>query len=1053
MEKIEVVAAILKYKDKYFCAQRKSSGPLGKKWEFPGGKIERGEGQKEALARELFEELNLNVKIGEFFKTVEHEYETFTIIMHSYLCEIDFQKIELLEHLDSKWLNLEELPFLDWAEADLPIVEELINRNAVNKSLFNKSIESFTYNPCLVINSNTKNIKDKVTELLKSSKRVDIAVSYVVWSGLSLIYKDLEKLDSKSRILVTTEGMVSDPRSLKKLLELPLQAKIYSPTLNNKGFHLKAYFGEKSNESKIIIGSSNISARAFGLAHEMVVEINTSNNGALVEEYQKIFNDLWNDDCSQFITENFIEKYSEIFYEKKNLDKKISKTFFLNKITPNYMQEKALLKLESYREYSNKGLIIAATGTGKTYLSAFDVKQAKAKKVLFLVHNRLILSSAYETYKKVFPNKNLLELNSLNIEKIKDSDIIFTTDKTAYNHLYKKYSKEYFDYIIYDEAHKIGEDTHYHSLIKYFNPKFTLGITATPERTKDPKFLFEIFEYTVPYEIRLLDAMNHQLVCPFTYYGLNLEDKLLETNEKFNYSELGKFMKKQLIEKGYFGKKLKGIVFCSNISEAKEISNALNNLEIKSKAITSEHSSREETEIYIKNLKDDTNSLKLLCVVNQFNEGIDIPEINVIFMIRNTTSSIIYLQQLGRGLRKTEDPHKYVTIFDIIGNSNNNYSIAEVLTGNSTADKRVLFKEANEGFQSVSPFINVIIEEKAIENIIKSISNNFKVETKLKEKFKNELYRFKIIPSLSDLYKDPNFKELNLLQLLCKSFYEPFMEYYIKKYNISKDDKFLDKFFGLITQFIFRGYDQETLKEYISLLKGNITFNRILIETLIPKKINGKKTAINSDYFKKGNNFIDIFKYEKGLSLTKEIIIELKRKNAYGLFLEHIDLFCELSKRKSYQMKPFELVNKGEFLFNKNANDCYMNAVGERIDHIQKRFYCIINISKKDTFHNNYIDNKKRIVYMTQESSSKEKAEEKITLIKNGYKLFICAKFPHLGYGNTSYFNLGSLHVDEISTVITHSTKDGHRSKFNHKIFLRLENKIPEELTQYKNNF
>lgn len=1051
MKNIEVVAAILKYKNKYFCAQRKASGPLAKKWEFPGGKIEPGESQKNALKRELLEELNLNVKIGPLFKTINHNYDTFSITMHSYLCELNSISLKLKEHLDYKWLPLKELKNLDWAEADIPIVESLINKQAVEKSLFNKSIDSFIYNPSFIINTETKNIKDKILELLYSSKRIDIAVSYIVWSGLSLIYKQLEKFDKSSRILVTTEGMVSDPQSLKKLLELPIQTKVYSPTSDSKGFHLKTFFGEKKNQSRILVGSSNISARAFGLAHEMIVEINTENNGSLIEEHHNIFNNLWNDPCSKFIKKEFIEEYSKIFYEKKKLDKQISTLYLKNKIIPNYMQRKALSELENYREYSNKGLIIAATGTGKTYLSAFDVKQTKSKKVLFLVHNRLILSSAYETYKKVFPDNKLIELNSSNTNEIKSSQFIFTTDKTAYNHLYKKYPNDYFDYIIYDEAHKIGEKTHYHSLIKYFTPKFTLGITATPERTKDPKFLFKIFEYTIPYEIRLLDAMNHQLVCPFTYYGLNLQNKLLDANEKFNYYELANFMKFQLNEKGHFGKKLKGIVFCSNISEAKKLSTELNNLKIKSIAITSEHSSREETEVHIQNLKNDNNNLNLICVVNQFNEGIDIPEINVIFMLRNTTSSIIYLQQLGRGLRKTQDPHKYVTVFDIIGNSNNNYSIAEVLTGNTTADKRILFKEANKKFQTVSPFINVHIEEKAMENIIKSISNNFKVESKLKEKFRNELFRFKIIPSLVELYKNPNFKELNLLQLLCKNFYEPFIDYYVKKYNISKNDKFLEKFFGLITQFTFRGYNQKILKEYVSLLKGNKTSNETLIKTLIPKKTNGKKTAINSDYFKKGNNFVDIFKYNKTLSLTDEIIYELKKRNAYLLFLEHIELFNELSNRPNYKMKPFELVNKGEFLFNSNANDCYMNSIGERIDHIQKRFYCIINVSAKETFHDNYIDNFKRIVYMTQESSTEEKAKEKINLIKNGYDLLICAKFPHLGYSNTSYFNLGKIHVDEVSSVITHPTKDKNKFKFNHKIFLKLENQIPEELLQYKN--
>jgi len=925
--------------------------------------------------------------------------------------------------------------------------------NATKKSLFNKELESVTYNPNLIVNTNIKNIKDKVQNLLRTSKRVDIAVSYAVWSGLSLIYQDLKKFNSDSRIIVTTEGMVTDPRSLKKLLELPIESKVYTPRLGDKGFHLKTYLGEGEDQYKIILGSSNISARAFGLVHELAVEINSKKDGYIIEEHTDIFNNIWEDPLSKTITTELIKQYTQFFNEKKSFNKKIHDFQLKNKIIPNYMQEKALIELKKCREESKKGLVIAATGTGKTYLSAFDVKQFEAKKTLFLVHNRLILTSAIETFQKVFPNKKLLELNSSNLINLDNHDMIFTTDKTAYSHLYNKISNDYFDYIIYDEAHKIGENTRYHNLIDFFTPKFTLGITATPERTEDPNFLFNIFDYTVPYEIRLLDAMNHQLVCPFTYYGLDLEEKLLEPNQKFNYYELAKFMRVQLNEKGHFGEKLKGIVFCSQMTEANKLSIELNNIGIDAKSITSDNSNREDVENYINQLKSDTGGLELLCVVNKFNEGVDIPEINTIFMVRSTTSSIIYLQQLGRGLRRTEDPHKYVTVFDIIGNSNNNYSIAEVLTGNTTADKRTLFEHANEEFKTISPFINVKIEEKAMENIIKSISNNFKVESRLKTKIKDELYRFKEIPTLVELYNNPNFKELDLLQLLCKNFYEPFMDKYIEKYEISKDDKFLIKFFGLITQFTFRSYSSNILKQYIKLLRGEEISNEELISILVAKDVDGKKTAINSDYFKKGNDFVKIFNYKTKLSLSSEVIEELKSKNAYELFIEHIELFEELSKKESYKMKTFDLVDKGEFLYNMNANDCYMNAVGERIDHQQKKFYSPIQIINSDSFHNNYIDDKDRVVYMTQESTTMEGALKKVKMLESGYKMVVCAKFPHLGYSSTAYFNLGETIIDEISPVKIQEKKNGSGKiikKYNNKIFLRLDKKIPEEFLQYK---
>lgn len=446
----------------------------------------------------------------------------------------------------------------------------------IKKSLYDKSVDGIEYNPQIVINENIKSIKDRITFNLKKATKIDIAVSYVVWSGLSLIYEDLKKFGKDSRIIITTEGLVTDPKSLEKLNELNINVKVYHPySINNKGFHLKSYLFEKEDITTIMIGSNNISARAFGMVHEMAVEIDSNNNGFIVDKYKKTFDDIWDDENSLELNIDFIKGYKELYKEKKEFDK----TVFLlglddDNIKPNYMQEKALVELEEYRNTSNKGLVIAATGTGKTFLSAFDVKNANAKKILFLVHNRLILTSAIETFKRVFKDKKkLLELTSSNKDKIDNYDVIFTTDKTAYNHLYKKVGSEYFDYIIYDEAHKIGDKTLYNDLIEYFNPKFSLGITATPERTDNPKHLFEVFEYNVPYEIRLLDAMNHELVCPFTYYGLTIDDKLLQANEQFDYTELASFLDKAITKKGHYGEKLKAILFASNIEEANKISN------------------------------------------------------------------------------------------------------------------------------------------------------------------------------------------------------------------------------------------------------------------------------------------------------------------------------------------------------------------------------------------------------------------------------------------------------------------------------------------------
>lgn len=922
----------------------------------------------------------------------------------------------------------------------------------IRKSLYDKNTVGFEYNPQIVSNVNIKTIKERLINNLKESNRVNIAVSYIVWSGLSLIYNHLKKFDKNSRILVTTEGFVTDPQSLRRLMELELQVRVYEPyTRDSKGFHLKSYHFGKDDHSTILIGSNNISARAFGLAHEMAVEVDSNEEGMFINKYEEVFDHVWNDPSSQPLTEEFIKGYEEFYQEKTKMDQ-VSFQFGLSEdvIQPNYMQREALRELENARNTSDRGLVIAATGTGKTYLSAFDVKASKAKKVLFLVHNRLILSSAMESYQRIFQDrKKIIELKGKNVDEIESADFIFTTDKTAYNHLFNKVNRDYFDYIVYDEVHRIGEETIYSELIDYFTPKFNLGITATPERTEDPRSVFKTFEYNVVYEIRLLDSLHHELICPFTYYGLNLDSKLLDANQEFDFPELAKFIKKMIDDKGHYGEKLKALVFASNIIEAKSVTDALNNIGYKAEVAVSGTATTEEIEDYIRSLKsNEDGSVEIITTVNRFNEGIDIPEINTIIMLRNTTSSIIYLQQLGRGLRKTYDPHKYVTVFDIIGNSKNNYTIAEVLTLNTTADKREMYKHASNNFETVSPFINVEIDEKAMENIIRSISNNFTVKTKLKNKFRDELNRYLEIPTLTELYNNPNFNELDLLQLMYKSLYQPFESYYHEKYNIPLDNLFIRKILELITQFTFRGYNSETLKDYVNLLKGDGTTNETLIRVLLPKEVEvGITTAINSDYNKVSYDLPKAFELiDNKLYIRKEITDRLTELNALPLFEEHVELFEELSKRDDYQMQTFDLVDKGEFLFNKDAKDAYMNVVGERIDHDKKIVYCTIKITEKQSHYDNYIIDLDKVVYYTQNSNKREQAVNKINKITDGtYKFYIAAQFPHLGYVNTSYFNLGDVKVHEVSDVQVDS-----KGKFNHEIVFQLEEKLPMELLMYK---
>lgn len=927
--------------------------------------------------------------------------------------------------------------------------------NQIEKSLINKAIEAQTHNPRIIVNDSSKKIKSVILNSLVHNDKFDIAVSYVVWSGLSLIYKRLKVFDSNSRMIVTTEGCVTDPKSLRSLLDLPIRVKVYSPNANDRGFHLKSYMFYKNERRSLVIGSSNISARAFGEVHEMIVEIEADKNGEIVDEYASVFDELWNDPLTVNLSEKFILKYEKEYKAKRIFEKEMYELMLERlSIRPNYMQRNALEALGRYRETNDRGLVIAATGTGKTYLSAFDVKRTKSKKMLFLVHNRTILRSAIQTFKKIFPSAIMLELESNNVDRFNNSDFVFTTDKSANNLLYNRVQADYFDYIIFDEAHKIGKGTIYEKLMGYFQPKFILGITATPERTVDPDYLFKQFNYSVPYEIRLIDALENKLVCPFSYYGIDTSTEKYINKNGYNYSILVNYIIEKISEIGHYSEKLRGIVFCKDIAEAKTVSNLFNDYGVKSDFVVSGAAKMDTDQILDKIARlesNDINDINVLCTVNKFNEGVDIPEVNTIIMLRNTESSIIFLQQLGRGLRLTSDPNKYVTVLDFIGNSNKNYTIAEALTGRKTADKEYLMQAAMTKFENVSPYINVHIEEEALKKIINNIAFEYKAKTQIQTKMKSELSRYKVIPDLAELYTNENFNELSLLQLLYGNLYEPFDSYYEIKYGIQKNDHFLKKFFDVITQFVFRGYKETQLMNYIKLLCGETIQDEFLSRILLPDEVKGgRKTSLSGEYKKHYSN-IRIFKIDNGLSLCDDILTTLAGHNALKLLNEHIDLFkMIIAKQGIRDMKAFNLVTKAEFLLNTNSFNLYLNAVGEKIDKSNKTMYSPITITSGQNAYENCIVDEYRIAYYTQGDNTPDAARRKIEMLqKENYKFEVAAKFPHIKYENTSFFYMGKIKIDSISEVLSYTTEKGV-TKYNHKIIFKLEERIPNYLLNYR---
>lgn len=391
-------------------------------------------------------------------------------------------------------------------------------------------------------------------------------------------------------------------------------------------------------------------------------------------------------------------------------------------VVPNQMQKAALANLAELRTSgAKKGLIVSATGTGKTFLAAFDVAQVKPKRMLFIVHREQILQSAMQSFKKVLGGVAADYGVLSGSKKETDAKYLFATIQTISKSSYQElFAKDYFDYVLVDEVHKAGAES-YLTTLDYFTPKFLLGMTATPERT-DGFNIFELFDYNVAYEIRLQEALEADFLCPFHYFGVTdyeVDGEVIsETTplQQLTTAQRVSFLLEKIAYYGCSKNQPKGLVFCSRKQEAAELSTAFGRQGVPSGYLSGEHSISQR-EAMVEQLE--RGELQYIFTVDIFNEGIDIPKINQVIMLRNTQSNIIFIQQLGRGLRK--DPSKeFVTVIDFIGNYQNNYMIPMALSGDDSRNKNNLRKDTFET-NYISGLSSINFEAIAKEQIFKSI--------------------------------------------------------------------------------------------------------------------------------------------------------------------------------------------------------------------------------------------------------------------------------------------------------------------------------------------
>jgi superfamily II DNA or RNA helicase/HKD family nuclease len=631
---------------------------------------------------------------------------------------------------------------------------------SLQTGFIDKSILSnVNYQPELLVNQKNPPLKvlSTIIHELENCNQFFISVAFVTTSGVATIINQLKELENQEingEILVSQYLNFTQPEALKRLSQFK-NIDLRIATTGNA--HAKGYIFKNKEHYNLIVGSSNLTAQALSTNKEWNIKVSALDESGLVE---KTLNEFQSDfEKGTPVTAEYILSYEEVYRKQFLLNKKNKLENLIEPetlITPNSMQLEALKNLKYLRaEKKNKALIISATGTGKTYLSAFDAKVFNPKKLLFVVHRLTIAKDSLNTFRRVFGKGKTMGLYSGDKREL-DCDFVFSTIQTISKSLHlEKFQKNHFDYIIIDETHRSGADS-YLRLIHHFEPKFLLGMTATPERT-DGNDIFQLFDHNIAYEIRLNRAMEENMLSSFHYYGVT--DLLIDKTEIDNKSDFNLLISSERVSRiieqaDFYGSDngiTRGLIFCSRKNEAIELSALFNLKGYRTVALTGD-SSEEERAKSIEKLESDNllEKLDYIFTVDIFNEGIDIPKINQIIMLRPTGSAIIFIQQLGRGLRKAEGKG-YLTVIDFIGNYENNYLIPIALYGDTSYNKDSLRKLITEGSRMIPGASTINFDEITKEKIFQSIdSANMQLFSDLKKDY--NLLKFKLgrIPMMMD---------------------------------------------------------------------------------------------------------------------------------------------------------------------------------------------------------------------------------------------------------------------------------------------------------------
>lgn len=599
---------------------------------------------------------------------------------------------------------------------------------------------------------------DKLKESIDLCRAFYFSVSFIKKPGLKLLAPNIEAAISRGargRLITSTYQNFTDVDSLVFFHNLESRYPdrfschldrdcFHDAKGSTVGFHSKGYLFEFADHNELLVGSSNITVYALLKNVEWDVSVVETEKADTFEAAKKEFDNLW--DKTLPLTNELIDEYkTHLFYsiERWDMDYDVANS----EVKPNYMQRRALKELNRVRAMgASKALVTASAGAGKTFLAAFDALNFNPGRLLYIVHEGSILMKSFETFQKVFGSDHTYGIYNADFKEF-GADFVFSTNVTMAGSL-DLFDRHAFDYIIIDECHHAAAKT-YKDILNYFEPQFLLGITATPERM-DGEDVFSLFDQNVPYELRLRDAIINGLVVPFKYYGIRdelIEYGLNETKghkfvEQFSDEKHVEFISNMIEKNRTPGEKLKALAFCRDISHAIRMSQAMEE-RYHTAYLTGRNSIGERIRAY-NDLQNESADLEILFTVDILNEGVDIPGVNMVLFLRPTDSQTIFIQQLGRGLRKYEGK-QYVTVLDFIGNDyKRSVQIAFALgslSENFVVEKKLVAALIKDNFSSIglSDYgVEIHLDDLSKKEILSYIDKvNFNTKLFLEKDYKN----------------------------------------------------------------------------------------------------------------------------------------------------------------------------------------------------------------------------------------------------------------------------------------------------------------------------